>query len=120
MQTLIVTKSDLLAAVKESRAKHAEEVEKAEELYLRARFEETKEWAMLLKDGKAPPRCSKITQPESHLDSYDELIAQLEWETRDEIELSARDFSRYVLDKWEWKGEFDLQLASSAGYLAGR
>lgn len=120
MHSITIKRADLLDKVRANREVHALAVEAADANYLKARFEETKEWALLLKDGKAPPSCSKIAKPESHLDSYDELIAQLEWETRDEIELGEMDFARYVLDKWEWRERFVSQIASSATYLAGR
>lgn len=120
MDDITIKRSDLIEKVRANREVHALTVEQAEANYLKARFEETKEWALLLKAGEAPPSCSKIAKPESHLDGYDELIAQLEWETRDEIELSAYDFARYVLDKWEWRERFVGQIASSAAYLAGR
>lgn len=46
----------------------------------------------------APPPC--------HLESYDQALEMIRMHTEDTIELEAEDFSRLVLDNWDWKGSF--------------
>jgi hypothetical protein len=44
--------------------------------------------------------------PENHSRAYDVAIAQAEWETKDTIELTQRQFQCFVLDDWDWREEF--------------
>ena len=39
----------------------------------------------------------------------------MEWETRDELELSVNDFECYVCDNWDWSDTFRRNLRQYKG-----
>lgn len=44
--------------------------------------------------------------PEDHTEEYDAVIGLLEMSDDETIELNARDYERFVLDRWEWRRSF--------------
>ena len=57
----------------------------------------------------------RLDDPKDHSESYEQAIALMEWETRDEIELSINDFESYVRDRWDWQHHFKMSHANYAG-----
>jgi hypothetical protein len=49
-----------------------------------------------------------VKQPVSHEKEYTVAIRGLELSTAEFVFLNQGDFSRYVLDEWDWKAEFSL------------
>lgn len=43
-------------------------------------------------------------RPQDHTKDYDKIIRRMELSIDEEIFLSHRDFDKYVLDEWSWKG----------------
>ena len=58
-------------------------------------------------------RCDLVA-PKNFSDAYEQAIEMLEWEERDEVELSSYEFRCFVMDKWDWQDEF---VASNARYF---
>ncbi len=54
----------------------------------------------------------RATPPRSYEREYDRALAMLELSLTDPVELSEDDFSRFILDEWEWKDDFLETLAS--------
>ena len=50
--------------------------------------------------------------PEDHTEEYDAVIGLLELSTDDTVELTAHDYERFVLDRWEWKRSFEANTMS--------
>lgn len=47
-----------------------------------------------------------LPKPNSYVKEYEKAIKMIEYETREEIEISEVDFERYFLDEWNWKTSF--------------
>jgi uncharacterized protein YbjQ (UPF0145 family) len=110
-----VSKDELLAKLRENREKHEAEYEDA---VLKHRGEAIAELQLRLQKIEAGGKIDlsfNLPTPKEFLESFDEAISMLEWEQSDEIELDQRDFQRYVLNKWEWG---QLFAASTSLYNA--
>jgi uncharacterized membrane protein len=115
MDTIKVHRMEVLAVVKENRKNHIKEFNQA-----------LKEWKKSCKKAlkKALERAEKdgfidlgvftdLPKPVSYEKSYDNAIARLEMDVREEIELEDREFSAWVQDDWNWRGAF---VASTSLY----
>ena len=51
---------------------------------------------------------ARLPAPVNNSSAYEEAIALMEWETKEEIELSFPEFECFIQDKWDWKEEFEL------------
>jgi hypothetical protein len=51
--------------------------------------------------------------PQHYGKDYEQVIAMMEMEVEENVELEADQFACYVLDDWEWKRSFE---ASNVGY----
>lgn len=47
-----------------------------------------------------------LTAPRSYVDAYDQSIEMMEWETRQEVELTTTEFRCFIMNKWDWMEEF--------------
>lgn len=45
--------------------------------------------------------------PKSYVDEYDVAIQMVEWDVRENVELTYSEFVCFVQDKWHWKSAFD-------------
>jgi hypothetical protein len=59
------------------------------------------------------------SMPEDHTTEYDRIIARMEMSQDKEIFITHKDFDRYVLDQWSWKGKHDEDFANYSA-VAGR
>lgn len=113
MKVVRVKRTRLLQRLKENKEKHAREFQEAWAGYVitvrdaaNALLERALRWG----DNPTAPHefGDAPTAPVNHEEDYDRAIAAAEWSTEDELVLSADDFARYVLDKWEWAEHFKL------------
>ena len=102
---------DLLLKLRENRTKHVEEYKKARKTWLKKAIKQLREVAdqaekdkKLNNDSFSPLR--SLPKPTSYAKSYDVMIARLEAEVDDTVELDERDFNAYWLDNWDWSGAF--------------
>jgi hypothetical protein len=68
------------------------------------------------KAGRLRPRDMRydilgVRSPESHETDYAVAIRMLEMASTEAVSLTESDFARYVLDRWDWRGQFDDYLA---------
>ena len=112
MDTITVKKSEFLNAVKDNRDHHRQVFEKAIEAYRSRAVELLEEHIERVKSGSLERVAVVLPLPQDHTDDYDRVIAMMEMDVRDEIELHESEFSRYVLDEWGWKQEFTTTNAS--------
>lgn len=132
-RTVVVEKSRLLSTLKENRQKHQREYDDAVAGYkqlaterltdlkskaaskLDSNFEsiQARIDAFDPDDGELTDVVTLLSSmtfnlkvPRNHVESYNVAIEMAEWETRDEIELTQRQFQCFVLDDWDWQNEF--------------
>lgn len=113
MNEIVVKKADLRAIVQKNRDAH------------RAIFEEAvagyrTQSVAILEDHIARIRAGKVVRvsvvlpfPEDHTRDYDRVLAMLDMDLQEEIELEEHDFAQYVQDDWSWKRQF---LFSNSSY----
>ena len=53
------------------------------------------------------------SKPRSFQESYENAIEQLNFEVRDELELSLQEFNQLACDKWDWANQFMSNSYSS-------
>lgn len=114
MENIRVPKVRLLETIRENRDRHRDEFLRAQEVYREKAIQALDDQLARARDRKSFSMSFYLPVPKDYTESYDTAIQMLEWETEDIIELSQRDFERYVLNQWEWAQAF---AASTSMYL---
>lgn len=119
MKQVTVKKEELLETLRTNRAEHAEQYAKAVEKHADALIERLLEMlgeARLAKDqpGKKVDQHVNLPVPVNYDDDFASAIQMVDWEVSDTITLDAREFERYVLNKWEWA---EIFTANTRSYL---
>lgn len=111
MKPTTVNTSELLEVLQENRKKHISEYKKARKTWLKQAVKQLRKVAdkaeqdkKLNNDSFAP--LQSLPKPVSYVRSYDVMIARLEAEVNERVELDERDFNAYWLDNWDWSGQF--------------
>ena len=106
---------DLIAKLKQNRAKHKDEYDKACKVYsgeLVALLEKKLEAA---RKGKKVSHVIDLRAPVEYLGEYDKALGMLEMTTDREIPLDPVAYAQLVMDDWEWKTDF---LSNTTRYLS--
>lgn len=104
-----IKKSDLLEVLQENRAKHEKDYKSARKEWKKRC---TKALRKALKRAESEKKVitlslfDNLPRPRSYIKEYDRVIRRLEMEVDDVVELDAREFQSWVLDEWNWHGEF--------------
>ena len=103
-----VSKDDLLTKLKTNREEHKKEFEKAKKVWKKEATKALKKASDLAtKEGVITlTPLSELPKPKHYLDSYDLVIARLEMEVEDHVELDDHEFQSWVMNNWNWKGQF--------------
>lgn len=113
MQTVKVTRIDLLDKLKANRAEHRGVFETAQVKFREAVIERLDAMLADARAGKKVRQSVGLTAPEDHTSDYDRAIAMLEMSVDEQITLTSHDFESYVMDRWAWAAQFG---ATSAFY----
>lgn len=108
MDTSNITKTELLEKLRTNREAHKEEYDKAHRAWKK------KATKALAKAAKKAGDDGVITllpledlpKPKHYLNSYDSVIARLEMEVNETVEVDEREFEAWVLNNWSWRGQF--------------
>jgi len=105
---ITVNKNELIDKLRTNLKTHQTRVDLAQEAYRKKVSLELERRLMDARRGNPIDLAvlARMPVPRSYAEEYEQAIAELQWHTQDEIELSSRDFRRYVLDKWEWQEAF--------------
>lgn len=116
MENIKVKTAVLLDTLKKNREEHIAEYAEAKVEYKKVII---KELAAKLKAAKAgKPFDFKFSpKPENFVESYNTIIAKLEWTTQDEIELTDSEVKQYIQNEWTWKNQFAV---STSSYIGGK
>lgn len=114
--TVIIPKEKLLNTLWTNRAEHRKIVDAALVKYQEAVNKELKKMAKRARKGKRVPHnfLNFLPVPQDYTTAFDQAIQQVEWDVREEIELTREDFNRFIRNEWEWANMF---AASSARYV---
>ena len=116
METVTVSKERLIATLQENRDKHRAQFEEALAGWHKAVIEHLEGAVEEARAGKRFRTTFHLPQPQDHTSEYSEIMAAVEWETADEIELDRGEFRQFVLDEWGWKRDF---MTTNSMYLTG-
>ena len=102
----------LLEKLKENKAHHNENFEKAVKKY-RERVIKSLEAALnAARLGKEYRTHFALVRPENMLDEYNTIISMLEMSVDEVITLNKREYENFVLDKWDWSDRFTSNTLS--------
>ncbi len=107
MRTVRVKKNEVLEKMRANVEAHVKEYRDACAAYRTRAASVLEERALQLRRGETVA-CSHfdLPAPQSHEGDYKQAIAMLEMSVDDVIELLTDEFSCYVLDQWQWQGQF--------------
>lgn len=106
LDSVRVTKDELLQAIRKNRDEHRLIFEEALEGW-KSKVTKALEYAVAdAKAGKDYRLTVGLVRPEDHTKDYDRAIRMLEMSQDDELVLSAVDFATYVMDEWGWQRTF--------------
>jgi hypothetical protein len=115
MKTVKIKRDELLAKVKENRAKHEEAYKQAQTVFREEAIAKIKSMLKAAQGTGEIPLYVGLTEPEEHLEDYDQVITMLEMSVDEVIELENGLFAQYVMDKWAWARAF---ASNTVGYSA--
>ena len=115
MHTVKVKRSELLATLKENRAKHRELFLAAQQGYRQDVITELDKMLKDAREGKNIRTVLSLPAPQDHTTDYDRAIRMLEMSVDDTVDIMAHEFDQYVMDNWQWKAQF---LTTNEGYAA--
>lgn len=98
-----IAKEAILKIISENRKKHEEEYNESIEAYKIKVITKLNSYIKKLEDGEFPNLMINLPKPVSYIKEYDKIYKMISMGTETEIELSETEFSKYVLDDWEWK-----------------
>lgn len=117
VKTVTVDRDKLKEKLRENLARHTQDYVEAMEGFRDARrqavsklhaaagaFDGSEE--SVLSVQRAFGEFNGLAEPQDHSKDYDQAIALMDWEQREQIELSINDFECYVRDSWSWKRRF--------------
>jgi hypothetical protein len=107
-----VSKEDLLTKVCANRKQHAENFERAQEIYQQELIQAFEKSLEIAREGKEVDHHINVIKPEHFLEDYDKAIQMLEWSESSHIELGEEDFTNLVLDNWGWSRRFHANTIS--------
>ena len=115
MRTVTIEKARLITKLIENKLKHQRAFDAAMTGYWQALANALRSMQdRVSKRDTSLKHQIELVRPVSHAEEYDSAIEMLQWETRDTIELSTNDFHCYVMDKWDWRDDFDLTYSTYA------
>lgn len=114
MDLIKVNRDELLIKLQENLETHKKDVKEARKVWeKKAKKAYAKAAAKAEKGDFDYAPLAKLPKPESYVKSYEDAIARVGMDTRDELEIDDREFSAWVQDNWTWKGQF---VANSSLY----
>ena len=102
----------LIAVLRTNRDGHRKLYVEAWEEYRRQVLEAMQHNLTHAKNGGHLELRITMRTPEDHTEEYDAVIGLLEMSTQPDVELTAHDYERFVLDRWEWKRSFEDSTVS--------
>lgn len=106
MDEVRLKKDELLQVLVKNFNEHMKEHEEAFDIWRAAKLIELKNWREDLANGKEIPDHSTLVKPICYAKEYERAILMVKMSVDVQIELSEQDFSRYIMDEWDWVSSF--------------
>lgn len=118
MKSIKAMKSEVLEKVRENREQHRGIFEEAIVGYRKRMQAELDARIEDLHAGRAIDHYIRLEAPQDHTADYDRVIAMLEMEVDQVVELGETDFACYVMDDWQWRRDFLSNAVSYGSAMA--
>lgn len=105
---VVVRRLEVLVALRENRAEHKEIYDEAVEGFKKKAKEKLQAKLDALESGKYVDVNVSLRKPQHYLKTFDRIIRMLEMSIDDEITLTEGQFSAYVMNDWDWMGNWAL------------
>lgn len=115
MSIVVVNRDALLAKIKENRDGHRTLFLEAQKGYRGRIIEELERMLADARRGLKVEQYINLPIPEDHTKDYNRVIAMVEMSVEANIELTAVEFSQYVMDEWAWRADF---IGTASNYTA--
>lgn len=112
MEIITVNKEKLLDTLRTNRDAHHDLFVKAQEVFREKVIEALDKRLEAARNGGKIDLRIGLPEPLDYTDSFERAIAMVEWAEGNTVELSERDFQRYVLNDWEWAVAFAQNTGS--------
>lgn len=106
MNTVVVSKAQLLETLKENRDKHRGIFLEAMAGYKPRAIQLLNEHIARIEANAIERVYVDLPMPSDHTEDYDRAIASLTWNILEEVELTIQEFDWYVQDQWGWKQQW--------------
>ena len=100
-RNITVDKAKLIEKIRENKANHIIEYEKAVIAYKEEALRQLAELAKDVEEGALGIRL-ELTTPINNVNNYDKIIEMFEWEVSDVVNLEQREFIEYVQDETDF------------------
>lgn len=110
-----INKNELLTTLKKNRDEHREIFLEALDGYHKAAVKALEDRVAEAKQNKKISLAFRLIEPQDQTKQYDRVIKMLEMSVDEIVELTQSEFAMYVMDDWNWTGQF---LASNSTYSA--
>lgn len=118
MKLVKINKAKLIVAIQANRDNHKAELAEALEVYRKNVIATLNRKLAAVKAGKKV-RNVYFEIPQDNTKEYDRALKMLDMSVDDIIELDQREFQQYVMDEWNWKGDFNRAYMSNVSSLSG-
>jgi hypothetical protein len=111
-----VKKDELLKAIRANRETHRDRFLKATTAYREVVIKTLDRTLVEVREGRPflVNQIISLAMPTEHTKEYDTILRMLEMSVNDELVVSQKQFKQFVLDDWDWKGDFE-RVSSSYG-----
>lgn len=120
MREVKIEKSRLLDVLKTNKKAHEDAFHEASEAFYKNFIEDLQSVTRDVTEKKSNYEgAMKIFREErpplGHCDEYERQIRMLEFDTREVVDLTQEEFTKFVMDEWSWKEEFAASYLSTTG-----
>lgn len=113
---VVVGKEELLAVLRQNRARHREVFLEAQEGFRKRAIAELDRSLADARAGNEVRLAVRLPEPEDHTDDYDREIRMLEMHQHAQVMIRAQLFDQIVMDRWGWSNTFNT---TNSAYLRG-
>ena len=110
----VVKKDWLVSKLAENRDNHRARFEKALSAFRDLAIKRFENNIKNVRAGKPVPLYLDLVQPQDQTQDYNRVLGMLGVMESDTVELSEDDYSKFVMDNWQWKLDF---IGSTAAYV---
>lgn len=101
-----VNKNELISILEKNREKHIAAFKKGVVEYRKKAISALEKRISLAKENRKFDLHFDLPQPVNYIKEYDRILGLLAMTSSSEVEISAQEYSAYVLDEWSWRSSF--------------